>query len=249
MKIKLLLFYFFFTITSAYSQQGEEEAYNREFNYGVNFNTRGHLIGGIMVKSSRYMKGNWSQFYALEVVDIKHPKEKREFSEVTGNSYIYGKSNYLFVIRPQYGRDYVFFRKAPESGVQVNGILAAGPSIGLLVPYFIVYDYTQPGGGQNTPTDYRSEQFDPDKHEQYGKERIRGSAGVLSGFPSTNFNIGAHFKSGLSFEYGRYREDVTGVEVGFLLEAYPKKLVMIPRATNVNFFSSVYLTLYYGRRK
>jgi hypothetical protein len=62
-------------------------------------------------------------------------------------------------------------------------------------------------------------------------------------------NLGAHLKTGLSFEYGRYREDVTGVEVGFLMEAYPKELLIISGAKNTAFFTSAYLILYYGRRK
>jgi hypothetical protein len=66
-----------------------------------------------------------------------------------------------------------------------------------------------------------------------------------------NMNIGAHLRTGLSFEYGRYREDVTGVEVGFLLEAYPNelKIIGVPRTKNNSLFTSAYLTLYYGRRK
>lgn len=249
MKIKLLLFSFLFLAAVAYGQQPEEEAYKREFNYGINFNTNAGLIGGGVLKSARHLRGNWSKFYALEIVEVKHPKEDPFVGE-TGNRFIFGKSNYLYVLRPQYGREYVLFRKAPESGVQVNGIFAAGPSIGLLVPYFIVYDYTNTSGsvGQPIQPDYRVEQFDPAKHDPYSGN-VRGSAGFFTGLGQTNFNFGAHIKSGLSFEYGRYREDVTGVEVGFLLEAYPKKLVLLPQSNNNSIFTSVYLTLYYGRRK
>lgn len=241
-----LLLFLLLTSFSAWAQQQDEDAYNRELSYGINFNTNAGLIGGGMIKSSRYLHGNWSQFYALEVVEVKHPKENRIFSNSTGNSFIAGKSNFMYVLRPEYGREYVFFRKAPESGVQVNGVLAVGPSLGLLVPYYIVYDYSNMSGPSREP-DIRTERFDPNRHESY--ERIRGNAGFLTGIGETNVNIGAHLKTGLSFEYGRYREDVTGVEVGFLLEAYPKKMEIIPRANNSSFFTSAYLTLYYGRRK
>lgn len=242
-----LLFFLFLIGSSAWAQQQDEEAYNREISYGINFNTNAGLIGGGMIKSSRYLNGNWSQFYALEIVEVKHPKENRLFSNATGNSFIAGKSNYLYVLRPEYGREYVFFRKAPESGVQVNGILAGGPSLGLLVPYYIVYDYSSNVSGPASDRDLRTEKYDPAKHKSY--ELIRGNAGFLTGVGETNINIGAHLKTGLSFEYGRYREDVTGVEVGFLLEAYPKKVVLIPGANSSSLFTSAYLTLYYGRRK
>ncbi|WP_245590616.1 hypothetical protein [Adhaeribacter aquaticus] len=229
------------------AQRQEEEPYKREFNYGINFNTNAGLIGGGMVKSSRYLGGNWSKFWALEIVEVKSPKENRVFSIQTGNSFILGKSNYLYVLRPQYGREFIFFRKAPESGVQVNGILAGGPSIGLLVPYYVSYDYAGPAGGRPGQSRVRTEQYDPGKHTS--PEYIRGSSGFLTGMQEANPNIGAHIKSGISFEYGRYREDVTGVEVGFLLEAYPNKMVLVPQAKNASFFTSAYLTLYYGRRK
>lgn len=249
LKLRLLFFTFLLVSTTAWAQQQDEDAYRREFNYGINFNSNGGLIGGGMIKASQYLKPNWSKFWSLEIVEVKHPKEKgnREFSQETGNSFILGKSNYLYALRPSYGREYVFFRKAPESGVQVNGIFAGGPSIGLMVPYLIIYDYSAGGGRPGGQADYRTEQYDPNKHSSY--ERIRGNSGFLSGFGQTNFNLGVHAKAGLSFEYGRYREDVTGVEVGFLLEAYPKKMILVPQASNRALFSSVYLILYYGRRK
>ena len=58
-----------------------------------------------------------------------------------------------------------------------------------------------------------------------------------------------------SFEYGRYRDAVTGVEAGFLLEAYTRRLVILSPPSlgdgdqlNHRFFPSVYLTLYFGQR-
>ena len=244
-KIRLLFFLLLVCSTAWAQQQPEGDTYNREISYGINFNTNAGILGGGMVKSSRYLSRNWSQFYALEAVEVKHPKENPYYSTNTGRRFIAGKSNYFYVLRPEYGREYVFFRKAPESGVQVNGILAGGPSIGLLVPYYIIYDY----GPNNSPRDmdYRTERFDPVRHDNY--ELIRGSANFLTGFGETRINPGVHIKTGLSFEYGRYREDVTGIEVGFLVEAYPKKIILIPQSNNTSLFTSAYLTLYYGRRK
>jgi hypothetical protein len=228
----------------------EEEGYSREFTYGLNFNSNGGLLGGAMIKQVYHMGGKWYQFWALEGVEVKHPKEVRYQNPYTGGTYIKGKSNYLFVLRPQYGREYTFFRKAAESGVQVNGVVAAGPSIGILAPYFIQYDYTpydvnrQPIG----PSDIRTEQYDPRVHTQ-PDTHILGSSGVFTGLAEPHFRVGANAKAGVSFEYGRYMESVTGIEVGMLYEAFAGNLDMIPQASNNNTFLSVYLTLYYGRRR
>lgn len=225
----------------AAAQSEEDESFQNELSYGVNINSNGGLIGGVFARSVYFMNERMYQFGGLEIVEIKHPKENRIYSE-TGDQFIAGKQNYLFVVRPHYGREFVLFRKASESGVQVNAITAAGPSLGLLVPYYIRYNY----GGPNAQ-DVRTEQYDPQRHRTL--ESILGNASVLQGFGETNVNLGAHLKGGLSFEYGRYRESIAGIEVGFMVELFTKEMVIIPQAENEQLFTSVYLNLYYGRRK
>jgi hypothetical protein len=233
-------------LVSAFAQQ-TEAGFQKEITYGINFNTDGGIIGGGAFRVANVKSEKWLHFWGVDVVEVKHPKENRLLGQ-GGDVFIWGKTNYLFVIRPEYGREYVFFRKAPESGVEVNGILGAGPSLGLLVPYYIDYDINGSSQGQGVPANIQRVRYDPTgAHKDINN--IFGSAGFLTGLNETDLNIGAHIKAGLSFEYGRYQESITGIETGFLLEAYSKKLTMIPEAQNYQVFSSVYLTLYYGRRK
>jgi hypothetical protein len=65
-----------------------------------------------------------------------------------------------------------------------------------------------------------------------------------------------HLRGGLSFEYGRYRDAVTGMEVGFSAEGYTKRLLTFSPATtrgkstgpNRQFFPiCVLLTCFYQR--
>nr|WP_255749820.1 hypothetical protein [Pontibacter liquoris] len=226
----------------AAAQSDEDESFENELSYGVNFNSNGGLVGGAFIRSAFFMNEHMYQFGGLEVVEVKHPKENRLYSPETGDFFIAGKQNYLFVVRPHYGRELVLFRKAAESGVQVNAVGAIGPSIGLLVPYYIRYNYGGPG-----MEDVRTEQYDPTRHTNI--DQIQGNVNFLQGLGESKVNIGAHVKAGLSFEYGRYKESITGIEVGFALEAYTKDLIIIPQADNSSIFPSVYLNLYYGRRK
>ena len=226
----------------AVAQSEEDESFQNELSYGINFNSNGGLIGGVFARLVYPKNKNRYQFGGLEIVEIKHPKENRIFSNETGDFFIAGKQNYMFVLRPHYGQEFVLFRKAPESGVQVNAIVAGGPSLGLLVPYYIRYNY----GGPSSQ-DVRTEQYDPQKHRNL--ESIQGNATVFQGLGEANVNFGAQIKGGLSFEYGRYRESIAGIEVGFMLELFPKEMVIIPQAENEQLFTSVYLNLYYGRRK
>lgn len=235
----------------ASSSSNDEPSYQKEFTYGVNFNTRGGLIGGVSVRSTRVLNQDWSRFWSIEAVEIKHPKEQKGVTRY-GGTLVAGKSNYFFAIRPSVGLQRVVFRKAPESGVQVNVLASAGPSIGLLMPYFISYDYDQNPGRPAGVADIRNEQYDPNIHNV--PDRFVDRAPLFSGAGETKPLIGAHLRGALSFEYGRYRDAVAGVEVGFLLEAYTKDPVIIrapmvsDKDLNDQFLPSVYLTLYLGSR-
>ena len=231
----------------------ETPSYRKEFTYGVNFNTRGGLIGGVSVRSTRVLTDKWSRFWGIEGVEVKHPKEQRVGNQYTGGTYVLNKSNYMFVVRPSFGAQRVIFRKAPESGVQVNALVGAGPSVALLMPYQIYYDYTERVNGNPTgPEIIRAEQFDPARHgePQYLIDRAPLFGGISDFKPSA----GAHLRGALSFEYGRYRDAVAGIETGFLFEYFPGRPTIL-RANGISdsklnetFFPSVYLTIFLGTR-
>ena len=229
----------------------DEQSYRKEFVFGINFNTQGALIGGVSVRSARVLDERWLRFWSLEGVMLKNSKEQRVGTNY-GGSIVYGKVNNAFALRPSVGMQRILFRKAPDSGVQVNALLSAGPSLGILLPYYITYDRT-PAGQRSDPQYYQDEPFDPTVQRDEGL--IVDRASLLAGVGKTHFVPGAHLRAALSFEYGRYRDAVAGLETGFLLEAYTKRLVILnpdpftPDASlNKQFFPSVYLTLYFGHR-
>lgn len=238
---------------SALAAPNDDPSYRKEFVYGINFNTKGGLIGGVSLRSTRVLSEDWSRFWSIEAVEVKHPKERR-LPSLNGGSFVRDKANYMFVLRPSVGVQRVIFRKAPESGVQVNALAGAGPSIGLLMPYYIYYDYTQRDPNRNPigPEDVRSEPYDPSIHREL--DRVIDRAPLFSGAGEVKPHIGAHIRGALSFEYGRYRDAVAGIETGFLLELYTKRPVILKSlnvdnaALNNRFYPSVYLTIYLGSR-
>ena len=119
-----------------HAQEMEADRYDTEFVWGVSKNSAGGLIGGFMARKSRRLSDRMFESVGIELVNIKHPQEVRRNS-ITGNFYIYGKSNYLYSIRLQYGREYILFKKAPSQGVEIKAIGSVGPSIGILAPYYI----------------------------------------------------------------------------------------------------------------
>ncbi len=219
------------------AQEEEDEEYRSEIVYGLNFNTNGGIIGGAIFKYSQAVSSSMYQTFGIEVVNVKHPKELRVTYNNT-NTFIAGKQNYLFAVRPQYGRELVLFRKAPDEGVQINAVAAIGPTLGLVKPYYVLYSYST--------TDVRSERYEPDRHDL---ARIIGTGGMFEGFDEIKIVPGVNFKAGLSFELSGFRNSVTGFEVGFMLEKYTSDVVLMPAARNRSFYTSGYLNVYFGSKR
>ncbi|EAZ79490.1 hypothetical protein [Algoriphagus machipongonensis] len=212
--------------------------YDKEYLLGVNKNTNGGLIGGFVFKVGTRITDDQFSFLAIELSNVKNPKEER-YNTVLGNSYIYGKSNYLYSIRPQYGREIVLFKKAPNQGVQVSALAAIGPSFGLIAPYYIEYALNR--------VETVTEQYDPEVHQS--RFNILGTGSLFQGIGQSEFAIGANLKAALNFEFGVFRSNVTGLELGYMLEGFNKEIPLIPTAENRQLFQSVYFTFFYGFRQ
>lgn len=214
--------------------------------YGATTNTNSGLLGGFVVRHSSAVgskKGYLLHRYvAIEAINIKHPKEKSEQTSIA-NRFIYGKINYLFSVRPQYGREIVYFKKNGEDGIGISLIVAGGPSIGIQKPYYIKYDRN--GRGQ-----IEIVQFDPNIHKELA--RIQGSAGILQDFfKGMNVNPGVHLKVAANIDMNTFGNSLTGFEIGLTAEAFSKKPeIMSSQLTpNAQIYTSGFLTVYFGNRK
>jgi len=212
--------------------------YDREYLLGINKNTNGGMIGGFALKVGSRIDDSQFAYFGLELANVKHPKEVR-YTTVTGNNYIFGKSNYLYAIRPHYGRELILFKKAPNQGVQVSALAAIGPSIGLIAPYFIEYALNR--------VETVVEPYDPTIHQS--RFNILGTGQLLEGVGQSKLAIGGMAKAALHFEFGVFKSNATGLEVGYQLEGFQKKIPLIPTAENKQFFQSAYFTLFFGFRK
>ncbi len=216
----------------SYAQENDYD-YTSETIWGINKNSASGLIGGFIFRMSRSVKPNHYRTLGLELINVKHPAESRVISR-TGNYFIVGKTNHLFAIRGQYGRDIVLFKKAPQQGVQITATGSVGPSIGLETPYYIEYNQ------------FVKEPYDPAVHRI---ENITGSGFIFQGLFQSNLVIGLNIRAGLSFEFGTFKSNVSGFEIGALLDAYARKINMIPESDNYAVWPTVYITLFYGSRK
>ncbi len=236
--ILVLIFVF---VRGGYGQtEDEDEKYDTEITGGINFNTNANILGGVMGALTKRINKHHFHYFGLEIVNVKHPKEVRVPSSSTGNLYIFQKTNHLIPIRLQYGREIVLFHPAEEEGVQVSFVAAAGPTIGILKPYMVEVDY----GGYS-----QIEAFDPEK-----RQVVIGSAGIFSGFGLAKIVPAFNIKTSFNFKFSQFFGSVTGIEVGAMIEAYPKEMKLIavssafPQPTNQKTFTSIFINVFFGSR-
>lgn len=241
----LIIILFFAPHGGAQAQSYDQDSYESEFIWGINKNTSGGLIGGLVARKSRRIGEDLYESFGLELMNVKHPNEVEVRRQGTGNAFILGKSNYLYAIRLQYGRELVLFKKAPRHGVEVKLNAAAGPSIGLVAPYYVEVANNCNGSGgdpyQNTSrVPYTSSVSDG---------CIVGRGYLLQGIQESDLRIGGNVKASLSFELGTSKNNVTGFEAGMLLDAYAKEIELMPAADNKSVFPTAFITLFYGSRR
>lgn len=220
-------------LSSPLLAQENDYDYSVETIWGVNKNTASGLIGGFIFRFSRAIKPGYFATYGIELMNIKHPAESRVVSR-TGNSFVIGKTNNLYAIRGQYGRNYTVFKKASQQGVQVDLVGAGGLSIGLESPYYIEYNQSV------------REPYDPAKHRV---EEITGRGYIFQGLFESKVVPGINLKAAVAVEFGTFKSSVSGFEIGFLVDAYFRKIEMIPEAQNYAIWPTAFITLFYGSRK
>ena len=237
-RIFALSLIFTVVITNLRAQTQDSYEYQSEFTWGINKNTYGGLIGGLVFKKARKLKDpKWLETYGLELVNVKHPQEVRKTSG-TGNFYIHGKQNYLYALRLQYGRDLILFKKAPQQGVEIKAVFAAGPTLGFLAPYYLEYST-----GGNELSSYFAQ------YEPANGDEILGTGRLFQGIGESKFRLGANLKAAINFELGTVKSSVTGFEAGFLLDAYTKEIVLMPTTENYSVFPTLFIAIFYGSRK
>ncbi|MBX2964555.1 MAG: hypothetical protein KF845_00315 [Cyclobacteriaceae bacterium] len=222
---------------TGYGQTQDSYEYQSEFTWGISKNTSGGLIGGFVFKKARKLNDRVLETFGLEIMNVKHPQEVRRSSNITGNFYIFGKNNYLYAFRFQYGRDLILYKKAPHQGVEIKAVFAAGPSLGLVAPYYVEYSDT----GFLTLRDQYSLAIPPDQ--------IWGTGRLFEGVGQSEVALGGNLKAALNFETGAIKSSVVGFEVGFLLDAYAKQIELMPSAKKYAAYPTLFITLFYGSRK
>lgn len=190
-----------------------------------------------------------TNLYSLEIGERKHPKEEKitqgdVFGFAVGNPFIFGKINNFYYAKLGIAQQRLIGGKGNKNGVAVSANYGGGFSAGLLKPYYL--DVNTPGNGRSD-VKYNN---DDSTYQIFTKAtEINGSSGLFKGFNEMTFVPGAFAKTALRFDYGRYNEVVSAVEVGVNVEWYSKKMPILLLNKEKQLFFNVYAAIVFGKRK
>ncbi len=224
-------------------KQAEEGVliYRKQSIFGFQFRTNGY---GGFYELGRMKTNRKTNIYRIDITEIKHAKEEKLQGGgiIFGNPFIYGKINSFYQVTLGFGQQYILGQKGNKNGVAVSAIYNGGLALGLLRPYYL--EVQNPLGGENKIIKYSL----ADSALFLGPT-IVGSAGFSKGWSELKIKPGAFVKAALRFDYGRFNEVVSGLEIGLSAEFYSAKIPQMVAQKDKQFFIQGYISMLFGRRK
>ncbi len=228
-------------------KQEEEGAliFHKQGGFGFKFNTD---AWSFFYERGKYKTLTKTSLWWLEFGERKHDKEEKvpTLSASQGflviSSYIYGKQNNFYYLKAGLGQQTLIGGKGNKNGVAVSAIYGGGFSAGLLKPYYIQI--------QN-PTNNQREEIKYANNDKLFLDPtiIMGKAGLGKGLNETKFVPGFHARAALRFDYGRYNELLSAMEVGVNVEYYTQTMPMLLLNPEKKLFLNAYISLVFGKRK
>ncbi len=234
---------------NAMIKQAEEGilVYNKQSIFGIQARTNGY---GAFYELGRMKSNRKTNIYRIDITEIKSQKEVKLTANDGSNPnffftnpFIYGKINNFYQVTLGFGQQYILGQKGNKNGVAVSAVYNAGLAIGLLRPYYL--DVDDPTTGQSKKIKYSV----ADSALFLNPPTINGGTGISKGWSEMKFKPGAFAKAALRFDYGRYNEMVSAVEVGISADFYASKIPILVGQKDKQLFFQGYIAIVFGRRK
>ncbi len=224
-------------------RQAEEGVlvYSKQSIFGIQLRTNGY---GVFYELGQMKTNRKTNLYRIDFTEIKeHKEEKLLGSAFFGNSYIYGKINYFYPVTLGFGQQYMLGQKGNKNGVAVSAVYNGGLSMGLLRPYYV--SISDPAGGEQKTIKYS----EATKDLFLDPSVITSGGGFGKGWNEITIKPGVFAKAAMRFDYGRFNESVSGLEIGMSLEYYASKVPILLFQKERNMFYQAYVAVLFGRRK
>jgi hypothetical protein len=224
-------------------RQSEEGTlvYRKQSIFGIQAKTNGY---GIFYELGQMKTTRKTNIYRIDITETKSQKEEKLLGGgvIFGNPFIYGKVNYFYPVTLGFGQQYILGQKGNKNGVAVSAVYNAGLSIGLLRPYYV--NVQDPSTGEDRTIKYSAEDS-----ALFLGPTINGGGGFGKGWSEMKIKPGAFVKVAMRFDYGRFNETVSGLEIGMSLEAYGSKVPIMLLQKDKSLFFQGYISILFGRRK
>jgi hypothetical protein len=154
---------------------------------------------------------------------------------------VFGKINNFYQLKLGFGQQYLTGQKGNKNGVAVTVVYHGGLSLGLLRPYYL--DVNDSTGDRQIKYSIKDSALFLDV------SKIRGSAGIGKGWGEIKMRPGLYAKGAIRFDYGRYNEIVSGIEIGISIDVYSEKIPMLLFAKQRQVFFQGHIAFLFGKRK
>lgn len=214
----------------------------REKSFYILGHTRGFGMG---FQQGRILDIYSTLFWQAEFATMKHPKEYKRTNESFPNTrtYSYGKLNRVYMFRGGAGIQRIMADKPYWGGVQVRYSVFAGVNLSIAEPMYLYILYYNSSDNEF----YRLlERYDPDAHYP---DNIHGRGPLGTGLKEAKLYPGGYLKGAFNFDYSSDRDFIRALEVGAVLDAFPKKIPIMAFAKNSNLYLTLYLALHIGNRE
>ena len=228
-------------------KQEEEGAliFQKQSAFGFKFNTDGW---GMFYEKGKYKTITKTNLWWVEFGERKHDKEEKvpTLSSNQGflilSSYVYGKQNNFYYLKAGMGQQKLIGGKGNKNGVAVSAIYGGGFSAGLLKPYYIEI---------KNPSTNKQEEIKYDNNAKLFLDPtiIIGQGSFGKGFNEIKFVPGVHAHTALRFDYGRYNEVLSALEIGLNAEYYSQTMPILLLNEEKKFFFNAYIAILFGKRK
>ena len=218
----------------------EKLVYTRQTTFNVAIHSQGFGLGAKIGKIKNiHLIRNWE----IGAVSLRSLKEIKtiNISQYNTRPFIYGKLNYVYVLRFGWGEERRIFGKPYWGGVETWWTYEVGASMALLKPYYyyvVTYEPSNEGGYY-------------EKIEEQTFERgvdILGRSAFTKGFNEIKVTPGIHASLGMSFEFGKSRVRAQAVNVEVKAECFPLGVSIMDSERNKRLFVTFMLSYNWGKR-
>lgn len=207
-------------VSGVWAQPGLTET-EKQPTRGLAFGIIGHTAGfGIDVQYHIIQSPKNRFVISTSLSSYKNPRELKiesVYSDQGGESYIFDKKNYAYVLAPTFGLSRSWVEKDDFSRISVRTTFAAGPLLAILKPYFL--DVAVPFNGNQAYIE--TEPYDATRHNY---TNIVGEADYFLGMGDLTVQPGVKAEVSTMFDFSGNGAYIRGIELSGFVDYFLQPL-------------------------